>query len=91
MVDAKMIVRAYAMSTLTTATALLLIQRKMEKTKEKFGAAIIPDESNGPKSLNQPANCHCHCAIGPWEKVHQHPGTGGWWKNGECKRCDEMK
>ena len=64
---------------------------KDKKIKVKFGTVIIPDESNGAKSLNRPNNCHCHCAIGLWERTHQHPGKGGWWRNGECKRCDEMK
>lgn len=54
--------------------------------KVKIGTVIIPDHSNGPKSLTWPNGCHCHCAILPGEE-HVHRGLGGWWKNDDCDIC----
>lgn len=69
----------------------------------KPGKVIMPDQSNGPKSLTWPKDCHCHCAIpvmNAWYESglpqlgvtieiskHKHPGKGGWWKNDDCLIC----
>lgn len=59
------------------------------------GIVTIPDKSNGPKTIKQPKNCHCHCApiiIGYYKETlllapHEHRGKGGWWRNDNCEIC----
>lgn len=61
----------------------------------KIGTIIIPDRSNGPKSVKQPKDCHCHCPLiivgydGDALQVAPcfHSGKGGWWKDQDCKIC----